>query len=65
MGVGMADDTEWMGDHYREMAVKLRDLARQTHFPSVRNALIDIAKQCDRMADRADSRYFPRTMDSL
>jgi hypothetical protein len=63
MGVGMADVTEWMGDHYREMAVKLRDLARQTQFSSVRNALIGIAKRCDRMADRADSRHFPRTID--
>jgi hypothetical protein len=65
MGVGMADVTEWMGDHYRELAVKLRDLARQTHFPSVRNALICIAKRCDRMADRADSRDSPRTIESL
>ena len=64
MGVGMADVTEWMGDHYREMAVKLRDLARQTHFPSVRNALIGIAKRYDRLADRADSPP-PRTIDTL
>jgi hypothetical protein len=66
MGVGMADDTEWTGDHYREMAVKLRDLARQTHFPSVRKALAGIAKRFDRIADRADranSLHSPRTVD--
>jgi hypothetical protein len=62
----MADVTERMGDHYREMAAKLRHLVRQTQSPSVRNALIGIAKRCDRMADHADSqRYFSRTADRL
>jgi hypothetical protein len=59
MEVGMADDTEWMGDHYREMAAKLRELARQTHFPSVRKALAGIAKRYDRIADRADFPALP------
>ena len=59
----MADDTELMGDHYREMAVKLRDLARQTHFPSVRKTLAGIAKRYDRIADRADSLHSSRTVD--
>ena len=63
MGASMAEDTEWMGDHYREMAVKLRDLARQTHFPSVRKALAGLAKRYDRIADRANSPHSPRTVD--
>jgi hypothetical protein len=44
MGVGMADDAEWMDDHHREMAAKLRDLAQQTHFASVTKALASIAE---------------------
>jgi hypothetical protein len=50
----MADVTELIGDHYRETSSKLRDLARQTYFPSVREVLIGIARRCDRMADPAD-----------
>ena len=60
----MADVTELVGDHYREVSIKLRDLARQSYFPSVREALIGIARRCDRMADRADSPHSPRTVDS-
>jgi hypothetical protein len=59
----MSDFPEWMGDHYREMAIKLRDLARQTLFPSVRKGLTGIAKRCDQMAERADSPHSPRTVE--
>jgi hypothetical protein len=39
------------GDHYREIAGRLRELARLTHLPGIRRELIDLAKRYDRRGD--------------
>lgn len=47
----MCDFFEARSAHYREMALGIRCLARQTRFPSIRRELVDIANRYDRMAD--------------
>ena len=42
------------GTHYREIANKLRAVARGCNFPNVRNDLIDLAARYDRRADYFD-----------
>jgi hypothetical protein len=44
------------GDHYREMAGRLRELARLTHLPGMRRELVDLAKRYDRRGDHFDCR---------
>ena len=44
------------GDHYREMAGKLRELARLTHSPGIRRELVDLAKRYDRRGEHFDGR---------
>jgi hypothetical protein len=44
------------GDHYREMATKVRGLARQASFAATRGPLIKLAMSFDRKADRWGSR---------
>ncbi len=44
------------GDHYREMAGKLRELARLTRSPGVRRELVDLARRYDRRGDHFDCR---------
>ena len=44
------------GAHYREIAHKLRDLARQCHFPGARRELLSLAASFDRRADHFASR---------
>jgi hypothetical protein len=44
------------GDHYREMAGRLRELARLTHAPGMRRELVDLAKRYDRRGDVFDGR---------
>jgi hypothetical protein len=44
------------GNHYREMAGKLRELARLTLMPGVRKELADLARQYDRRGDHLDRR---------
>jgi hypothetical protein len=44
------------GVHYREIAQKLRDLARQCHFPGARRELLNLAASFDRRADHFASR---------
>ena len=44
------------GDHYREMAGKLRELARQTRSPGIRRELVDLAGRYDRRDDHFDCR---------
>jgi hypothetical protein len=36
------------GDHCREMAGKVRELARYTRSPGIRRELVDLAKRYDR-----------------
>ena len=42
------------GTHYREIASKLRAVARGCNFPNVRKDLIDLAARYDRRADHFD-----------
>ena len=42
------------GDHHREMAGRLRELARLTHSPGIRRELVDLAKRYDRRGDHFD-----------
>ena len=50
----MAGDEEQGSDkHLREIAEKVRQLARQTQLPEARDELFDLADRLDRMAERA------------
>jgi hypothetical protein len=44
------------GDHCREMAGKVRELARYTRSPGIRRELVDLAKRYDRHGDHFDRR---------
>jgi hypothetical protein len=44
------------GDHYREMARGLRDLARQCRFAGARRELLHLAENYDRRGDHFDAR---------
>jgi hypothetical protein len=46
-------DSRLPAEHLREIAEKVRDLARQTPIREVREELFDLADRLDRMADRA------------
>ena len=43
-------------EHYREMARKLRELAREFRFPGARQELLDLAGRYERRADSLDAR---------
>jgi hypothetical protein len=43
-------------EHYREMARKLRELAREFRFPGARRELLDLALRYERRADSLDAR---------
>ena len=43
-------------EHYREMASKLRELARQFRFPGARQELLKLALRYERRADQLDAR---------
>jgi hypothetical protein len=42
--------------HYREIAGKLRDIARQCRFPGARQEILDLASRYERRADNLDAR---------
>jgi hypothetical protein len=44
------------GDHYREMAERLRGLAHLSRSPGMRRELVDLAKRYDRHGDHFDCR---------
>jgi hypothetical protein len=44
------------GKHCREMAGKIRELARYTRSPGIRRELVDLAKRYDRRGDYFDRR---------
>ena len=44
------------GEHYREIARKLRELAREFRFPGARRELVDLAERYERRADSLDAR---------
>jgi hypothetical protein len=48
------------GDHCREMAGKVRELARTTRSPGIRRELVDLAKRYDRRGDHFDRRPRPK-----
>jgi hypothetical protein len=43
-------------EHYREMARKLRELAREFRFPGARQELLDLALRYERRANSWDTR---------
>ena len=49
------DDHQPRSGHYRDVADSLRQLARQTRFPEVRQELFDLAEGFDRLAEFADT----------
>jgi hypothetical protein len=49
----MSDEQEASAGHYREIAEKIRQLARQTTIPEAREELFDLADRLDRMAELA------------
>jgi hypothetical protein len=50
-------------EHYREMASKLRELARQFRFPGARQELLALALRYERRADQLDARSVPAIID--
>jgi hypothetical protein len=49
--------------HYREMASKLRELARQFRYPGARQELLKLALRFERRADQLDTRGTPAASD--
>ncbi len=45
------------GDHHREMAGRLRELARFARSPGIRRELVDLAKRYDRRGEYFDRRF--------
>jgi hypothetical protein len=45
--------------HYRELASKLRDLARQCRFPGARQEILNLASRYEVRADHLDTRGPP------
>lgn len=43
-------------EHYRAMAKKLRELAREFRFPGARQEILDLASRYERRAERLDAR---------
>jgi hypothetical protein len=43
-------------EHYREMASKLREIARQCRFPGARREILDLASRLERRADDLEAR---------
>jgi hypothetical protein len=51
--------------HYREIASKLRDIARQCRFPGARQEILDLASRYERRADNLDTRNAPASDQHL
>jgi hypothetical protein len=51
-----ADPAQSDSAHYRDMARKLRELARQFRFPGARQELLSLASRYERRADHQDAR---------
>jgi hypothetical protein len=45
--------------HYRELAIKLRELARQCRFPGARHEILVLASQYEGRANHLDTRSPP------
>jgi hypothetical protein len=50
-------------EHYREMAGKLRELARRFRFPGARRELLTLASGYERRADQLEARSVPAASD--
>jgi hypothetical protein len=48
--MAMSDEQRAGGAHCRQIADKIRQLARQSHIPQIREELFDLADQLDRTA---------------
>ena len=48
-------------EHYREMARKLREIAREFRFPCARQELLDLALRYERRADSLEARNQARS----
>jgi hypothetical protein len=48
--------TQSGGQHYREIASKLREIARECRFPGARREILDLASRLERRADELDAR---------
>ncbi len=55
--MAMSDEQQASAGHYREIAEKIRQLARQTRIAEVQEELCDLADELDRMAKLADSGF--------
>jgi len=44
------------GQHYRELAEKLRKIARQSRSPDARQKILNFALRCESTADQLDKR---------
>lgn len=53
------------GGEHLELAVRLRDLARQADLPSARRALVDLATHFDRMAERYSADWHTRLVHPI
>ena len=49
----MSNEERAASDHLREIADKVRQLARQTHLPETREELFDLADRLEQMAETA------------
>ena len=50
-------------EHYREMASKLRELARQFRYPGARQELLNLALRFEQRADQLYTRNTPAASD--
>jgi hypothetical protein len=56
MGGSSSNGPPLDGAHYREIAQKLRELARQCRFPGARRELLDLAAAYERRANQIEAR---------
>jgi hypothetical protein len=56
METPQANSTQSDSSHYRDMAQKLRELAREVRFPGAGKELLDLAWRYEQRADKLDAR---------
>lgn len=49
-----SDDRQSRAEHYREIAARLNQLARQTRHSEIKRELIDLAERFERIAEHAE-----------
>jgi hypothetical protein len=60
-----ASSSQSDSEHYREMAGKLRELARQFRYPGARQELLKLALRYEGRADQLDRRNAAAASDQL